>query len=72
MYKEGRGVPEDRVRAYLWFSLAAAQTGSTDRDAITSQRDAIAREMSPAEIAQAKSLVIAWKPQSSETHAQVQ
>jgi hypothetical protein len=61
------------TQAYLWLSLAAAaQTVSTDRDAIASQRNVIAIEMTPAEIAQAKSLVIAWKPQSSETHAQAQ
>jgi uncharacterized protein len=25
MYADGRGVPQDYVRAHMWFSLAAAQ-----------------------------------------------
>ena len=25
MYAEGRGVPQDYVRAHMWFSLAAAR-----------------------------------------------
>jgi uncharacterized protein len=25
MYAEGRGVPQDYVRAYMWFSLSPAQ-----------------------------------------------
>src|SRR5258705_7132635 len=29
MYAEGRGVPQDYVRAYMWFSLSAAQGEQT-------------------------------------------
>jgi TPR repeat protein len=43
-YDNGLGVPQDKVRAYMWFSLSAAQ----GRDGAAAFRDLIARLMTPA------------------------
>ena len=58
MYRNGRGVPQDYVRAHIWFSLSAAQG---DQDAVEN-RDLAARHMTPAQIAEAQKLAREWKP----------
>ena len=61
-YDNGLGVPQDKVRAYMWFSLSAAQ----GREGAAALRDLIARRMTPAQIAEAQKLAREWKsnPQS--------
>ena len=54
---DGQGVPRDYVQAYMWFSLAAQRDNASAEN-----RDAIARLMTPEQIAQAKALAAAWKP----------
>ena len=61
-YFSGEDVPQDYVQAYFWWSLAAAHG---DADA-AKDRDNVAGKMTPAQIEQAKALVAAWKPQSSQ------
>ena len=58
MYEEGRGVPRDYVRAYMWYSLAVTNgwEGSGHR------RDQIAEKMTPDQIAEAQRLAKEWKP----------
>jgi TPR repeat protein len=51
-YDNGLGVPQDKVRAYMWFNLSAAQ----GRDGAAAFRDLIARRMTPAQIAEAQKL----------------
>ncbi len=58
MYNKGQGVPQDYVEAHKWMNLAAAQG---DKDAAKS-RDAFARKMTPAQIAEAQRLAREWKP----------
>jgi len=59
MYLDGRGVKKDPVQAYLWLSLAASDEKlSTARE----QREKLAKEMTPAQIAQAEGLVRGFKP----------
>ncbi len=57
-WREAGLVKLDRVRAYMWYSLAAAngltRAGST--------RDFIDDQMTPAQIAEAKRLAAEWKP----------
>ena len=60
MYEDGHGVPQDRVQAHMWFSLAAAE-GSELADAF---RDALAKQMTRAQIAEAQKLTREWKPTS--------
>src|SRR6516165_4658167 len=56
-YATGLGVPQDNIHAYMWLSLAAARG---DQDAI-SNRNRVARRMTPAQIAEAQKLAREWK-----------
>jgi len=57
-YDNGLGVPQDKVRAYMWFNLSATQ----GRAGAAAFRDLIARRMTPAQIAEAQTLAREWKP----------
>jgi TPR repeat protein len=57
-YDNGLGVPQDRVRAYMWLNLAAMQ----GREGAAALRDLIARLMTPVQIAEAQKLAREWKP----------
>ena len=59
MYDDGNGLPKDKVQAYKWLSLAAT---NGDKPA-PMLRDLLAKEMTPAQIAEAKKLASEWKPQ---------
>jgi len=50
-------VPQDNIHAYMWLSLAAARG---DQDAI-SNRNRVARRMTPAQTAEAQKLAREWK-----------
>ena len=60
MYARGRGVPQEYVQAYLWFALSAAQNNPP----AAHNRDVAAALMTPAQLAEAKKLVAAWKPKT--------
>jgi TPR repeat protein len=62
-YDNGLGVPLDKVRAYMWFSLSAAQ----GREGAAAFRDLIARRMTPAQIAEPQKLAREWKPTKQPT-----
>jgi len=56
LYAKDSGiVPEDVVRAYMWYSLAAGQTAK-DKYGAKYYRDSLARKMTPAQIAEAQQL----------------
>ena len=57
MFANGRGLPQDFVQAYMWWDLAA---NGGDKDAITN-RDRIAGEMTPEQIAEAQRLAREWE-----------
>jgi TPR repeat protein len=57
MYGEGRGVPQDYVRAHMWFSLSAAQG---EQSAVKGLEMAEQR-MTPAQIDEAQKLARDWK-----------
>jgi TPR repeat protein len=58
MYAKGEGVPQDYVRAYMWFNLAATNgLGEAARD-----RESVIARMTPAQIAEAQRLAREWKP----------
>ena len=71
-YDNGLGVPQDKVRAYMWFNLSAAQGREggvfydnglgVPQDKVRAYRDLIARRMTPAQIAEAQRLAREWKP----------
>ena len=56
MYAEGEGVPQDYVLAHMWFILSTANGSKKARD----NRDIIAKEMTPAQIAKARKLAREW------------
>ena len=57
-YDNGLGVPQDLVRAYMWFTLSAAQ----GKDGAAVFRDLIARRMTSTQITEAQKLAREWKP----------
>jgi len=58
MYAAGAGVSQDFVQAHLWFNLAAAAGLEEAR----TEREAVARRMTAAQIAEAQRLARNWKP----------
>jgi TPR repeat protein len=58
MYERGDGVAKDYVQAYMWYLLGA--TGGADRGA--ARKDALAKQMTPEQIAEAQKLAQEWKP----------
>jgi TPR repeat protein len=64
-YAKGEGVSPDNVSAHMWFNLAAARFPASDarsRDAAVRNRDLVASDMTPEEIAEAQQLARDWKP----------
>jgi len=51
MYANGWGVTKDNIAAYMWFSLSAHEVGAAAKN-----RDFVATQMTPSQIAQAKAL----------------
>ncbi|MBI5018484.1 MAG: SEL1-like repeat protein [Deltaproteobacteria bacterium] len=65
MYVRGAGVPQDYVQAHMWRNLAAANAPSDKRAAWEKTRDAIAADMTPAQIAEAQRRAQEWRPSTS-------
>jgi TPR repeat protein len=57
MYEEGKGVPQNYVQAHMWLNLAAQ--GIEDAKLL---RDALAKLMTSAQIAEAQKLAREWRP----------
>jgi hypothetical protein len=56
LYYNGQGVPQDYLRAYMWFNLAVPRlTGDVQKLAVDN-RDEVAGRMTPAQIAEAQRL----------------
>lgn len=62
MYARGRGVPQDYVKAYMWFTLAAVhyQPGA-ERMAALQNRNLVATQLTPMQIAEAQRLAREWR-----------
>ncbi len=58
MYERGRGVPQDFIQAHMWYNLGQAHGEWRAAEA----RDALAKQMTPAQIAEAQRLAREWKP----------
>jgi TPR repeat protein len=63
MYALGQGVPKDLVRAHMWLNLAGARKrlGGVEEES-RRKRDELARQMTPAQIAEAQRLAREWEP----------
>lgn len=65
LYTIGLDIPQDYVQAYKWLQLAAegfSPSDADERNSATRIRNSITSIMTPAQIAEAKSLVRQWKP----------
>ena len=63
MYRRGEGVRQDYVQAYKWFNLTASRATRADvREQGTKNRDFVAAQMTPQQIAEAQRLAREWKP----------
>jgi uncharacterized protein len=66
----GRGIKQDPVQAYMWFSLAKAagnmssakEAGNKYSTSASSELDLVSAKMTPEQIAAGKRLVADWKP----------
>ena len=58
MYVLGQGVAQDYVQAHMWFNLAAARGQKIARE----NRNRLAKQMTPEQIAEARRLAQEWKP----------
>ena len=63
MYRYGYGVTKDYVEAYVWYTLAA--TGGNPN--ASTNRNSIAKLMTPSQIAEAERRARNWKPRDKET-----
>jgi|TARA_B100000959_G_scaffold268975_1_gene314235 TPR repeat protein len=52
MYANGRGVPQNNVRAYVWWSVAAAQGHEDARG----NRDIVSDELTPEQLARGQDM----------------
>jgi TPR repeat protein len=64
MYADGRGVARDYVQAYKWLALSSQSGQSMAADTYLSE---VAKNMTPQQIAEARSLVEAWKAKHTGT-----
>ena len=62
MYDDGRGVQQDYVLAYMWFELAIAE----NVEFALLGRQAVAKLMTPSQIAEAQKLAREWKPKTTD------
>lgn len=62
MYLKGTGMPQNAMSAYFWFSLAARHQIDDAADILTK----LARNITPAQIAEAEIMVRSWRPMDHE------
>lgn len=58
IYAQGQGVLQDFIQAHMYYNLSAAHGEQRAAEA----RDALAKKMTPAQIAEAQRLAREWKP----------
>lgn len=58
MYAQGRGVLQDFIQAHMWYNLSAARGEVRSAEA----RDALAKQMTPSQIAEAQRMAREWRP----------
>lgn len=58
LYEQGMGVPQNYLRAHLFYNLAGSKGLAEAREA----RDALAAKMSIAQVAEAQTLALNWEP----------
>jgi TPR repeat protein len=61
MYRDGHGVPEDYVMAYMWLNLAASGASGEDQKRYSAARNNVAAKMTSQQFAEAQRLAREWK-----------
>jgi hypothetical protein len=56
MYTQGRGVPQDFIRAHMWFNVAAAALTGDERKAAIKNRDNVASQLTAVQIGKAEEM----------------
>jgi TPR repeat protein len=56
MYDKGQGVPQDSIRAYMWYHLAAQALSGDDAMVAIKLRDHMASQMTAAQLAKAREI----------------
>ena len=56
IYENGQGVTQDFLRAYMWINLAASKLSGVDGQRATTNRDRIAKSLTPAQVVQAQEM----------------
>jgi TPR repeat protein len=62
-YAKGEGVEQDNISAHAWFNIAASRFAASDagnRNLAISNREAVARKLTPEEIADAQKRAREW------------
>ena len=67
MYSQGRGVLQDFIQAHMWYNLSAARGEARSAEA----RDALAKQMTPVQIAEAQRLAREWRPREEKSRKTV-
>ena len=65
-YALGESVPRNYVEAYMWLNLAVSRESGAKAKSYVKDRDAVAGEMTPQQIAKAQRLAREWKPETRE------
>ena len=61
MYSNGQGVPQDDVEAHKWLSLAVSSLTGDRQKGYAEYRNAMAKQMTPAQLAEAQRLAREWQ-----------
>ena len=61
MYHNGEGMPQDYVEAYRWLILAVSNATGDTQNKSAEIRDATAKQMTPAQLAEAQRLAREWQ-----------
>jgi TPR repeat protein len=56
MYEKGQGIPQDFIRAYMWYHLAAEALSEDDAMVAIKLRDRLASRMTAAQLAKAREM----------------
>jgi uncharacterized protein len=61
-YDRAWGVPRNPLAAYIWYSIAASRPDADSRGKAAIERDLLAKDISPAQLADAQRAAENWKP----------
>ena len=70
MYSRGAGLPQDYVEAHKWRNLAASRVTGDEQKRYAEPRDALAKLITPAQLAEAQRLAREWQAAFEERQAE--